>query len=64
MRISSEAKFVRIAPDKLRLVGRQIKGMKFEQALAVLQFNQKAASKAVSLLLKQALAQAGDVREL
>jgi len=54
MEVISEAKFVRIAPDKLRLVANQIKGMKLNKALAILQFNKKAASISLAVLLKQA----------
>jgi len=54
MEIKSEAKYIKTAPDKIRLVANQIKGMKFDKATSILQYNKKAASLPLISLLKQA----------
>lgn len=55
-----KARFVRMTPDKLRLVAGLIKGKKLSAALNILQFSSKAAAKPLSLVLKSALAQVKD----
>ena len=58
--IISKSNFVRIAPDKLRLVANTLKGKKLDWALKRIKFIPKAASHHVWLLLSQAKAQIQD----
>jgi len=52
------ARYVRIAPRKVRIVVDQIRGKGAEEALSVLMFTPKAASPEVAKVLKSAIANA------
>ncbi len=58
MEAIAKAKFMRITPRKARLVIDMIRGKKVDQALAILNFTPRAASKIVTNLLKSAVANA------
>lgn len=58
MEAIAKAKFMRITPRKARLVVDMIRGKKVDQALAILNFTPRAASKIVTNLLKSAVANA------
>lgn len=53
-----KSRFVRMAPDKIRLVGKALIGKDIEVALTKLQFIPKAASVPLSLILKNGQSQA------
>lgn len=58
MEAIAKAKYIRITPRKTRLVVDLIRGKKVDQALGILQFTPRAASKVVTNLLKSAVANA------
>ncbi len=58
MEVKARLRFVRIAPTKARLVADLIRGKKSEEALNILTFTQKAAAKILIKLLKSAIANA------
>jgi large subunit ribosomal protein L22 len=58
--VKSSARFVRTAPDKVRILVGLIKNKKIEDALAQLEFAGKYAAKPLILVLKQAKAQIKD----
>lgn len=58
--IISKRRFVRIAPDKVRLAGSLIKNKKANQVLGFLQFSTLEAAKPIILTIKSALAMAKD----
>lgn len=58
--IKSSARFVRTAPDKVRILYGLVKNKKIEDALAQLEFAGKYAAKPLILVLKQAKAQIKD----
>lgn len=58
--IKSSARFVRTAPDKVRILSGLIKNKNIENALNQLAFAGKYAAKPLSLVLKQAKAQIKD----
>lgn len=60
MEIKTTAKFIRTAPDKIRILSNLVKGKTIEQALIQLQFSGRAAAKPLILVLKQAKDQAKD----
>lgn len=60
MEITAKAKFIRIAPDKIRILSNLVKGKSLEQALTQLAFSPRAAAKPIILVLKQAKDQAKD----
>jgi len=60
MEITSKARFVRTAPDKLRILGQMVKDQMLDQALIQLSFSGREAAKPLMLLIKQAKAQAKD----
>lgn len=57
-RPSATAKYVRISPDKVRIVLDIIRGKKYTEALAILKFTRKAACEPVIKLLNSAAANA------
>lgn len=57
-RPSATAKYVRISPDKVRIVLDIIRGKKYAEALAILKFTRKAACEPVIKLLNSAAANA------
>ena len=54
------SRFVRMAPDKVRLVAKTILGQEIDGALSILSFTSRLARKPLILLLKNARAQAND----
>ena len=58
MEAKAVAKFVRISPQKVRLVVDLVRGKKVEEAQRVLAFTRKRAARFVSKVLKSALANA------
>lgn len=58
MQAIAKAKYVRITPRKARLVVDLIRGKRVDQALGILAFTPRAASKIVTNLLKSAVANA------
>ena len=58
--IKSGARFVKTAPDKIRILAGLVKGKTLNQGLDQLQFAGKYAAKPLSLVLKQAKAQIKD----
>ncbi len=57
-RPSATAKYVRISPDKVRIVLDIIRGKKYAEALAILKFTRKAACEPVIKVLNSAAANA------
>jgi large subunit ribosomal protein L22 len=53
------AKYIRISPQKVRLVADLIRGKKVEDALNILRFTQKGSAPVIAKLLKSAVANAG-----
>lgn len=58
--ICAKAKFLRTAPDKIRLLSYLVKGKNITQAITQLQNSCRAAAKPIILVLKQAKDQAKD----
>lgn len=54
----AKARFVRIAPIKLRLVANEIRGKKAEEAMRIIPFIRKRGAKIVGKVLKSAIANA------
>lgn len=69
MQVSAKLRFARISPQKCRLVADQVRGKPVAEALQILEFSPKKASKIVRKLLESAIANAennegADVDEL
>lgn len=69
MQVSAKLRFARISPQKCRLVADQVRGKPVAQALQILEFSPKKASKIVRKVLESAIANAennegADVDEL
>lgn len=60
LEIVSRRRFVKNAPDKVRLAGSLIKGKNLSQAMDILRFTKLAAAKPLLLILKQGLSLAKD----
>ena len=58
MEVRASSRFVRLAPRKVRLVVDLIRGKRVEEAIGVLEFNQKRVSKLIAKTLKSAIANA------
>ena len=58
MEVKARLRFVRIAPTKARLVADLIRGKRSEEALNILTFTKKASAKILIKLLKSAVANA------
>lgn len=58
MEVRAQARYIRISPQKARLVTRAVKGKGVEEALAVLQFTPKKAARLVCKVVESALANA------
>ncbi|MGH2923530.1 MAG: 50S ribosomal protein L22 [Solirubrobacterales bacterium] len=56
--VNARARFVRVAPRKARLVADQVRGMPVEDALALLRFHPRTASRDIAKLLDSAAANA------
>ncbi len=61
MQSQARLRYLRIAPRKVRLVADLVRGKPVGQALAILKFTPKAASKPMEKLLQSAVANAEDV---
>ena len=59
MEIKASAKYVRIAPGKVRLVARVLSGKKVEEALALLRFLPQRGARLVRKVMESAVANAG-----
>jgi large subunit ribosomal protein L22 len=64
MEVKARLRFVRIAPTKARLVADLIRGKRSEEALNILAFTQKAAAKILIKLLKSAVANAAQKKNI
>jgi large subunit ribosomal protein L22 len=69
MQVSSKHKYLRISPQKCRLVADQIRGLTVEKALNILMFSNKRAATLIKKALESAIANAennagADVDEL
>ncbi|BAP54604.1 50S ribosomal protein L22 [Thioploca ingrica] len=69
MQVSSKHKYLRISPQKCRLVADQIRGLAVEKALNILMFSNKRAATLIKKALESAIANAennagADVDEL
>ena len=53
------AKYIRMSPQKIRLVADLIRGKRVEEALNILSFTPKASAPLISKVLKSAIANAG-----
>ena len=58
VQVSATAKYVRMAPRKVRMVVDQIRGKQVERALETLQFTNRAAAEPVAKTLQSAVANA------
>lgn len=58
MEVRARLRFARLAPRKARLVADLIRGKRSEEALNILSFTKKAASRVILKLLKSAIANA------
>lgn len=58
MEVSATLKFVRLSPQKARLVGDQIRGLPVERAVEMLSFSNKRAAVVVKKVLDSAIANA------
>ena len=63
METQAVVRYIRMSPRKARYVADLVRGKKVEEALDVLAFTHRRASKAISKLLKSAIANAGQTRE-
>ena len=64
MEVKARAKFIRTSPRKARMVTDLIKGRGVEEALNILGFTKKAPAKIITKLLKSAVADADQMRNL
>ena len=58
MQVSAKTKYLRMSPQKARLVVDQIRGLPVARALAILQYSTRAAAKPVKKTLESAIANA------
>ncbi|MBO5604129.1 MAG: 50S ribosomal protein L22, partial [Acidaminococcaceae bacterium] len=58
MEVNATAKYIRIAPRKLRIVMNLIRGKKVSDAFAILKFTPKVGSEVVEKVLRSAVANA------
>ena len=58
MEVSAKLKFVRLSPQKARLVADQIRGLPVERAVEVLAFSDKKAAGVIKKVLESAIANA------
>lgn len=64
MEVKARAKFIRTSPRKARLVTELVKGKGVGEALNILAFTKRAPAKIISKLLKSAIANAGQVKNI
>lgn len=58
MEVSAKLTFIRIAPQKARLVANQVRGQKVDRALEILKFSQKKGAVLIRKVLESAIANA------
>ncbi len=58
MQATAKLKFVRLSPQKARLVADQVRGMQVDQAINVLTFSKKRAAQVIKKVLESAVANA------
>ncbi len=58
MEVSAKLKFVRLSPQKARLVADQIRGLPVERAVELLTFSEKKAASVIKKVLESAIANA------
>ena len=64
MEAKAVAKYMKFSPQKARLIVDQIRGKKADEALTILSFTRKAASKDIIKVVKSALANAENTKKL
>ena len=64
METRASTRFVRISPQKARLVVDMIRGRKVEEALSVLEFTPKKAARIIEKTLRSAVANAEDTKNV
>ncbi len=64
MEVRARLRFARVAPRKARLVADLIRGKRSEEALNILNFTKKAAARILGKLLKSAIANAAQKRNI
>ena len=64
MEVKARAKFIRTSPRKARMVTELVKGKGVEEALNILAFTKRAPAKIVAKLLKSAVANADQMRNI
>jgi large subunit ribosomal protein L22 len=64
LEVTAKAKFIRTAPRKARMVTELVKGMGVGEALNILAFTKKAPAKIVAKLLKSAVANADQMKNV
>lgn len=64
MEAKAIARYVRVSPQKARLVVDLIRGKKVNDALAILTFTRKAASKVVDKIVRSAVANAENTKKI
>jgi ribosomal protein L22 len=62
--VRAQARYVRVAPRKARLIADQVRGLHIEQALALLQFSPRGASRDIQKLIESAAANAENNHDL
>ena len=60
MEVNAKLRFARISPQKARLVADQIRGLKVDRAIDVLNFSNKKAAGLIEKVLDSAIANAGN----
>jgi large subunit ribosomal protein L22 len=58
MEVSARARYVRVSPQKARVVTELVKGKRVEEALSILAFTRKAFAKTLTKLINSAVANA------
>jgi large subunit ribosomal protein L22 len=58
MEVSAFAKYIRVSPQKARLVAKLVKGKKIGDALSILAFTQKGATRSIAKTLNSAVTNA------
>ncbi len=64
MEVKARAKFIRTSPRKARMVTELVKGKGVEEALNILAFTKKAPTKIIAKLLKSAVANADNMKNI
>ncbi len=64
MEAKAVARYIPIAPRKVRLVADMVRDLDVEEALDLLQFSDKAGAKAINKVMRSALANAGQNPEI